>query len=141
MREDAAAEDKAIAKRSGWRGLQSAKLWELRAAISIARLSAIRESGMRPATLLAPVDEWFTQGFYTLDFKVGQGRLEGLRADNEFRNGLKKEICQKPYSQIRKPGAAFAETSFLPILLVRVERRPARPCRSIECCQERIHRP
>jgi predicted ATPase len=48
---------------------QQAKLWELRAAISLARLG--RDQGRRSEArdLLAPVYGWFTEGFDTPDLK------------------------------------------------------------------------
>jgi predicted ATPase len=79
MREDAAAED-SYRQALGVARLQSAKLWELRAAMSIARLK--RNQGKRDEArdLLAPVYEWFTEGFDTLDLKEAKALLEELRA-------------------------------------------------------------
>ena len=59
---------------------QSAKFWELRAAVSLARLW--REQGKRDAArdLLAPVYNWFTEGFDTLDLKEAKALLEELAA-------------------------------------------------------------
>ena len=54
---------------------QEAKLWELRAAVSLARLR--RDQG-RPAEardLLAPVYGWFTEGFDTQDLKEAEALL------------------------------------------------------------------
>ena len=50
---------------------QSARLWELRAATSLARLW--RDQGKRAEArdLLAPVYDWFTEGFDTADLKGG----------------------------------------------------------------------
>ena len=49
---------------------QEAKLWELRAAVSLARLR--RDQGRRSEAhdLLAPVYGWFTEGFDTQDLKA-----------------------------------------------------------------------
>ena len=57
---------------------QSAKLFELRAATSLARLW--RDQGkVQPAReLLAPVYGWFTEGFDTLDLKDAKTLLEEL---------------------------------------------------------------
>jgi predicted ATPase len=54
---------------------QQAKSWELRAAISMARLW--RDQGKRHEAydLLAPVYGWFTEGFDTLDLKEAQALL------------------------------------------------------------------
>ncbi len=59
---------------------QQAKSWELRAAMSMARLW--RDQGKRDAAreLLAPVYGWFTEGFDTLDLKEAKAQLGELRA-------------------------------------------------------------
>jgi predicted ATPase len=58
---------------------QGAKLWELRAATSLARLWA--EQGRRAEShdLLAPVYGWFTEGFETADLKDAKALLAELR--------------------------------------------------------------
>ena len=57
---------------------QKAKSWELRAAISVARL--FRDQGKRQQArdLLAPVHGWFTEGFDTLDLKEAKALLGTL---------------------------------------------------------------
>jgi predicted ATPase len=57
---------------------QQAKSWELRAAISMARLW--RDQGKRAEArdLLAPVYGWFTEGFDTLDLTEAKALLDGL---------------------------------------------------------------
>jgi len=57
---------------------QEAKLWELRAAASLARLW--RDQGRRAAAraLLAPVYDWFTEGFATADLKAAKALLDQL---------------------------------------------------------------
>jgi predicted ATPase len=59
---------------------QSAKTWELRAAMSMARLW--RDQGKRDEArnLLAPVYGWFTEGFDTLDLKEAKALLNELGA-------------------------------------------------------------
>jgi predicted ATPase len=61
-------------------GRQNAKLWELRAATSLARLW--RDQGKRDDAheLLAPVYGWFTEGFDTLDLKEAKALLNELGA-------------------------------------------------------------
>jgi len=58
---------------------QAAKLWELRAAMSLARLR--RDQGRRSEAhaFLAPVYGWFTEGFDTQDLKEAQTLLEELQ--------------------------------------------------------------
>jgi predicted ATPase len=58
---------------------QQAKSWELRAAMSMARLC--RDQGKRDEArdLLAPVYGWFTEGFDTLDLKEAKALLDELR--------------------------------------------------------------
>jgi predicted ATPase len=57
---------------------QQAKSWELRAAMSMARLW--RDQGKRDEArdLLAPVYGWFTEGFDTLDLKEAKALLDAL---------------------------------------------------------------
>jgi predicted ATPase len=57
---------------------QGARLWELRAAMSLARLW--RDQGRRAAAgdLLAPVYGWFTEGFDTADLKDARALLNEL---------------------------------------------------------------
>jgi predicted ATPase len=57
---------------------QQAKSWELRAAMSMARLW--RDQGKRDEArdLLAPVYEWFTEGFDTRDLKEAKALLDEL---------------------------------------------------------------
>ena len=60
---------------------QEAKSWELRAATSLARLW--RQQGKREEAheLLAPVYEWFTEGFQTADLIEAKQLLDDLSAD------------------------------------------------------------
>jgi len=57
---------------------QEAKLWELRAAASLARLH--RDQGRRAEArdLLTPVYGWFTEGFDTPDLKEARALLDEL---------------------------------------------------------------
>jgi predicted ATPase len=55
---------------------QKAKSWELRAAMSMARLQ--RDQGKRARDLLAPVFGWFTEGFDTRDLKKAKAMLDEL---------------------------------------------------------------
>ena len=59
---------------------QQAISWELRAAMSMARLW--RDQGKREQAreLLAPVYGWFTEGFDTLDLKEAKALLDELHS-------------------------------------------------------------
>ena len=59
---------------------QQAKFWELRAAMSMARLW--RDQGKRNEArdLLAPVYGWFTEGFDARDLKEAKALLDELAA-------------------------------------------------------------
>jgi predicted ATPase len=59
---------------------QQAKSWELRAAMSMARLW--RDQGKRDEAreVLAPVYGWFTEGFDTRDLKEAKALLDELAA-------------------------------------------------------------
>jgi len=57
---------------------QQAKSWELRAAMSLARL--LSDQGKRQAArdLLAPIYDWFTEGFDTSDLRQAKALLGEL---------------------------------------------------------------
>jgi class 3 adenylate cyclase/predicted ATPase len=59
---------------------QQAKSWELRAAMSLARLWRDQGKAQQARDLLAPVYGWFTEGFDTLDLKEAKALLEELAA-------------------------------------------------------------
>jgi predicted ATPase len=58
---------------------QSARLWELRAATSLARLLVSESSDAEAHTILAPVCRWFVEGFGTPDLKRARGLLDELQ--------------------------------------------------------------
>ena len=57
---------------------QQAKSWELRAAMSLARLWRDQGKQEEARDLLAPVYGWFTEGFDTLDLKEAKALLDEL---------------------------------------------------------------
>jgi predicted ATPase len=59
---------------------QQAKSWELRAAMSMARLWRDQGKVREAHDLLAPVYGWFTEGFDTLDLKEAKALLDELAA-------------------------------------------------------------
>jgi predicted ATPase len=63
-----------------WAREQKAKSWELRTSTSLARLW--RQQGKRKEAhdLLAPVYNWFTEGFDTKDLKEAKALLDELSA-------------------------------------------------------------
>jgi class 3 adenylate cyclase/tetratricopeptide (TPR) repeat protein len=62
-----------------WARQQQARSWELRSATTLAQL--LIERGQRDAAreVLAPVYDWFTEGFDTHDLEAARQVLEGLR--------------------------------------------------------------
>ena len=59
---------------------QQAKSWELRAAMSMARLWRDQGKRQQARDLLAPVYGWFTEGFGTPDLKEAKALLDQLHA-------------------------------------------------------------
>jgi len=57
---------------------QRAKSWELRAAVSLARLWQQQDKHQAAYNLLAPVYEWFTEGFDTADLQAARALLDDL---------------------------------------------------------------
>jgi predicted ATPase len=57
---------------------QQAKSWELRAAMSMARLWLDQDMREKARALLAPIYGWFTEGFDTRDLKEAKALLHGL---------------------------------------------------------------
>jgi predicted ATPase len=58
---------------------QQAKSWELRSAMSMARLWRDQGKRQQAHDLLAPIYGWFTEGFDTLDLKEAKALLGELR--------------------------------------------------------------
>jgi predicted ATPase len=61
---------------------QEARLWELRAAASLARLWDDRGRRREARDLLAPVYSWFTEGFDTTDLQEAKALLDALDEQN-----------------------------------------------------------
>jgi predicted ATPase len=57
---------------------QEAKLWELRAVVSLARFHRDQRRHTEAHGLLAPVYGWFTEGFDTRDLKIAKALLDEL---------------------------------------------------------------
>jgi predicted ATPase len=58
--------------------VQSAKLWELRAARSLARLRSEQGRRTQAREIFAPIYDWFTEGFETIDLKEAKALLNEL---------------------------------------------------------------
>jgi hypothetical protein len=79
---------------------QRAKSWELRAAMSLARLWRSQGKAQQARDLLAPVYGWFTEGFDTRDLKEAKALLEelvGIAARTKRR-------LQSPVAMLNKSG-------------------------------------
>jgi len=61
-----------VAREQGTRG------FELRAAVSLARLLRDQECCQEARDLLAPICGWFTEGFDTPDLREAKALLDGL---------------------------------------------------------------
>src|SRR5262249_3968483 len=59
---------------------QRAKSWQLRAAMSMARLWRAQDKEDDARNLLAPISGWFTEGFDTRDLKEAKALLDELHA-------------------------------------------------------------
>jgi predicted ATPase len=62
-----------------FRGTQGARLFELRATVSLARLLRDSDQGDEGRTMLAEIYNWFTEGFDTTDLKEAKALLDQLR--------------------------------------------------------------
>ena len=67
-----------VSKRNRCGAEQQARLWELRAATSLARLWADQGKRTQARDLLAPIYGWFTEGFDTADLKDAKALLDQL---------------------------------------------------------------
>ena len=77
-RSQMASKRKAISSALAVARQQQAKSWELRAAMSLARLWRDQGKVQQARELLAPVYGWFTEGFDRLDLKEAKALLSEL---------------------------------------------------------------
>ena len=61
---------------------QNAKSWELRGAMSLARLRRQQGRPQEAAALLAPILGWFTEGFDTADLQAARTLLDDLESES-----------------------------------------------------------
>jgi predicted ATPase len=80
IRGDAAAAESRFEEALVIAKAQQAKSWELRAATSLARLWQSQGKIKEARELLAPVYNWFTEGFDTKNLKEAQALLNELKA-------------------------------------------------------------
>lgn len=81
--QDSAAAEASLEEALSIARRQSAKSWELRAAVSLARLWRDRGDSNRATELLAPVYNWFTEGFDTPDLQAARDLLASMRRSAE----------------------------------------------------------
>jgi tetratricopeptide (TPR) repeat protein len=80
MRQGNLAEAEAQLRASiDWARRQQARSWELRSSTTLAELLAARGQRDAACELLAPIYNWFTEGFGTHDLKAARTTLESLR--------------------------------------------------------------
>ena len=77
-RVDAAKAEEYFKRSLAVAGKQQAKSWELRAAMSMARLWRDQGKRREARELLARVYGWFTEGFETLDLKEAKNLIDEL---------------------------------------------------------------
>jgi glutathione S-transferase len=81
---------------------QQAKSWELRAAMSLARLWRDQGKVQQARELLAPVYAWFTEGFDTRDLKEANALLKALAA-YEIADRILEARHMKLYNYVHAP--------------------------------------
>jgi class 3 adenylate cyclase/predicted ATPase len=80
---------------------QEAKSLELRAAMSLARLWQNRGKRRDARELLAPIYEWFTEGFDTADLQEAKCLLDELR-DKASPDAARRQARKSPKKRVRK---------------------------------------
>jgi predicted ATPase len=93
---------------------QEAKLWELRAAVSLARLRRDQGREAEARELLAPVYGWFTEGFDTQDLKEAKALLDGLNrssAPTRLRGVMLAELGSRAVRSLVPPTVTWGLAS------------------------------
>jgi hypothetical protein len=89
---------------------QNAKSWELRAAMSLARLRRQQGRPEEAGALLAPILGWFTEGFDTADLKAAKALLDDLEAESTLsalqggEGGARRGVSREPAGLTRGDG-------------------------------------
>jgi predicted ATPase len=81
---------------------QRAKSWELRAATSLARLWSAQCRRREAHDLLAPIFDWFTEGFDTAPLKDARELLDTLRDTRRFGSGQRRRGAGRPSGKERE---------------------------------------
>jgi GAF domain-containing protein len=108
---------------------QQAKSWELRAAMSLARLWRDQGKPQQARELLAPVYGWFTEGFDTRDLKEAKALLGELAAQSFVRRtriGLFRPWLSTGYDAAEPTGDAMKRRSKAGGESIKGQRRKAR---------------
>jgi predicted ATPase len=79
---------------------QGARTWELRAAVSLARLWTALAEGPKARDLLAPIHAWFAEGFDAPDLKEATALLEELASASRL--GVRPR--RRPAAPVNNPG-------------------------------------
>jgi predicted ATPase len=75
---DRAAATQSFERALGIARTRGARLWELRASLSLARLWVDQGDRSRAVALLQPIYDWFTEGFDTVDLVEARALLSEL---------------------------------------------------------------
>jgi len=81
---------------------QRAKSWELRATTSLARLWSAQSRRREAYDLLAPLYDWFTEGFDTVPLKEARELLDTLRDTRRFGSGQRRRGAGRPFGWERE---------------------------------------
>jgi predicted ATPase len=101
---------------------QQAKSWELRAAMSMARLKRGQGKRDEARDLLAPVYGWFTEGFDTLDLREAKVLLDELHVGDEHGERREKGPRAPHALTDRIVGMQSASQCHKPLFLIAVGR-------------------
>ena len=89
---------------------QEARSWELRTAMSLARLWCEEGKRQEARDCLAPVHAWFTEGFDTADLRQARALLDVLSSDGDIRDALPAGLLRRPHARAAGSNARQART-------------------------------
>jgi len=113
-----------------WARRQQAKSWELRTATSLARLWQSQGKRQKAYGLLAPVYDWFTEGFDTRDLQEAKSLLAELRLGTEHILLALADVASasrpgRPAGMYHKPWDAVGEVGVGRLFPEMTPRQPA----------------